>query len=184
MARFGFSTNSWREYFDGLQAMGDPTPTATSPNKDGGLVITRTGGSGKSNIYLVLPQYQFIANGLYQGPLGFNFGANWTLRQGYAEPYFRGSTGPTGDVLAARKSVLAVDDVGRFRLPYVSSLDARVEKAFRIQRTTIALDLDIFNLGNAATVLGRQYDIRSSLFNQTLEIMNPRIVRVGARFNF
>ena len=49
------------------------------------------------------------------------------------------------------------------------------------------LDLDIFNITNAATVLGKQYDLRltgPTGYNQVLEIMNPRILRLGARFNF
>jgi len=187
MARFGFSTNDHREYFDGAEALDDPTPSAAAPKKDGGLVVTQTGGSGKSNIYMVLPKYQVVANGMYQGPWGVNLGGNWVMRQGYAEPYFRSQTGPTGDPLASRKSVLAVSDVGDFRLPRVSSFDARVEKAFRFGRTNIALDLDIFNVLNSATVLGRTYDIRltgPTGFNQVLEIMNPRIFRLGGRINF
>jgi len=83
--------------------------------------------------------------------------------------------------------VLVVGDAGNFRLPAVSSLDVRVEKAFKIQRSTLALDLDVFNVGNNATVLGRQYDLRltgATGFNKTLEIMNPRILRLGARFTF
>ena len=186
MARFGFSTNSHREYFDGDDALDDPTPSPNSPRIDGGLVVTQTGGSGKSNIFMVLPQYQFIANGMYQAKWGINLGANWMLRQGYAEPYFRSQV-VTGDPLSNRKSVLLVDDVGEFRLPAVSSLDARIEKAFKIQRSTLALDLDIFNITNASTVLGRQFDARltgNTGFNKTLEIMNPRILRLGARFTF
>lgn len=183
MARFGFSTNDHREYFDGPEALDDPTPTNTQPKKDGGLVVTQTGGSGKSGIYMVLPKYQFVANGMYQGPWDINLGANWVLRQGYSEPFYRSSV-TTGDPLSNRKSVLAVSDVGDFRLPSVSSLDARIEKAFKIQRATIALDLDIFNIFNNSTVLGKQYDLRSTAYNTTLEIMNPRILRVGARFNF
>jgi hypothetical protein len=186
MARFGFSTNSHREYFDGADALDDPTPTNLNPRKDGGLVVTQTGGSGKSGIYMVLPQYQLIANGMYQGPWGINFGANWMLRQGYAEPFFRSQTA-TGDPLGSNKNVLATGDVGEFRLPAMSSLDVRFEKAIKIQRMNIALDLDIFNVGNSATVLGRQYDLRltgATGFNKTLEIMNPRILRLGARLNF
>jgi len=186
MARFGFSTNSHREYYDGVDSRDDPTPTNLNPNADGGLVLTRTTGSGKSNIYMVLPRYQFIANGMYQAGWGINFGANWMLRQGYAEPYFRSSV-TTGDPLSSRKSVLITPDVGEFRLPRMSSLDARLEKAFKIQRATIALDLDVFNITNAGTILGRQYDARltgATGYNQTLEIMNPRIFRVGARFTF
>ena len=186
MARFGFSTNSHREYMSSTEALDDPTPTPLNPRIDGGLFVTQTGGSGKSNIYLVLPQYQFIANGLYQAKWGINLGGNWTMRQGYAEPYFRSQVA-TGDPLGSRKNVLLVSDVGQFRLPAMSSLDARVEKAFRIQRSTLALDLDIFNITNASTVLGRQFDARltgATGFNKTLEIMNPRILRLGARFNF
>jgi hypothetical protein len=108
------------------------------------------------------------------------------VRQGYAQPYFRSQVA-TGDPLANRKSVLLTDDVGEFRLPTVSSFDARIEKAFKIQRSTLALDLDIFNITNASTVLGRQFDARltgNTGFNKTLEIMNPRILRLGARFTF
>jgi hypothetical protein len=123
---------------------------------------------------------------MYQGPWGVNFGANWLLRQGYAIPYFRSNVA-TGDPLLNLKSVLAVDDVTRFRLPNVSSLDARVEKAVSIRRVKVLLDLDVFNLTNRATVLGKQYDLRRTGptgFNQILEVMNPRILRLGGRLNF
>ena len=186
MARFGFSTNSHKEYFDGADALDDPTHQPNNPRINGGSVVTQTGGSGKSGIYMVLPQYQVIANGLYQGPWGLNLGANWLYRQGYAMPYFRSSVATT-DTLSNLKNVLAVDDVTRFRLPAVSSLDGRVEKAIKIQRANIMLDLDVFNIFNNGTVLGRQFDIRrtgATGFNNVLEIMNPRILRLGARINF
>jgi hypothetical protein len=186
MARFGFSTNSHKEYFDGASALEDPTPAPATPNIDGGSVVTQTGGSGKSNIFMVLPQYQVIANGLYQAKWGINFGANWLYRQGYAIPYFR-SRVPTGDVLLNNKSVLAVSNVTDFRLPAVSSLDARAEKAFKFRNVNLMLDLDVFNITNASTTLGKQYDMRATGatgFDQVLEIMNPRILRLGARINF
>ena len=186
MARFGFSTNDHREYFDGPSAIEDPTPGPGSPNKDGGVVVTRTGGSGKSNIYMVLPKYQVVANGMYQMPWGINVGGNWVMRQGYAMPYFRSNVA-TGDVLSNNKSVLAVSEADDFRLPKVSSLDARLEKAFTFQRVKMMLDLDVFNVTNAATVLGKQYDLRRTGptgYNQILEVMNPRILRLGGRINF
>jgi hypothetical protein len=156
------------------------------PNKDGGTVVTQTGGSGKSNIYMVLPKYQFVANGMYQAKWGVNLGANWVLRQGYAIPYFR-SRVATGDPLLNLKNVLVVDDVTRFRLPSVSSLDARFEKAFKIRTANLMFDLDVFNIANAATVLGKQYDLRltgPTGFDKILEVMNPRILRLGLRVNF
>ena len=45
-------------------------------------------------------------------------------------------------------------------------------------------DVDIFNVLNSGTVLGRIYDVSSSKFNDVAEIMNPRIARFGLRFQF
>ena len=47
------------------------------------------------------------------------------------------------------------------------------------------MDVDFFNILNSATTLGKQYDASATGatgFDQTLEIMNPRIVRVGVRY--
>ncbi len=198
MARFGFSTNDWREYFDDPSvAIVDPTrapaPAITQgrqfagPQIDGGLVVRKAAGSGKSNVYLVAPQYQFVANGSYEGPWGLNFGANLVMRQGYAEPFFRSRVNGTPADPLGSKNVLLVNQVDAFRLPAVSSLDGRVEKRFHFGSSYVALDLDVFNVLNSGTVLGKQYDARATGatgFDQTLEIMNPRIVRLGARFTF
>jgi hypothetical protein len=184
MTRLGFSTNDHREYFDGPQALVDPTPSPTNPNIDGGIVVRNSTGSGKSGIFQVLPKYQFIATGVYQAPWGINLGVNMVNRQGFSMPYNRTQV-PTTDPLAARKTVLLVGAVTDFRLPSVTSLDARVGKEFALKgQSKIAIDLDIFNVTNAATVLGRQYDLRVTTANNVQEIMNPRILRVGLRFNF
>ena len=66
----------------------------------------------------------------------------------------------------------------------MQSLDVRVEKAFKINRTNVTFDVDVFNLPNKGTVLGRFYDVSSSKFNQVAEIMNPRIARFGIRVQF
>jgi hypothetical protein len=196
MARFGFSTNDWREFFDDPSlSIVDPTrapaPAITQarefvgPQIDGGLVVRRAAGSGKSNAYLVAPKFQIVGNGSYEGPWGLNFGANLVTRQGYAQPFFRSNV-PTGDPLG-RKTVLLVNNVDDFRLPSVTSLDGRVEKKFSFGKAAVALDFDVFNLLNSGTVLGKQYDARlagPTGFGQVLEIMNPRIARLGARFTF
>ena len=195
MARLGFSTNDWREYFDDpAVSIIDPTPAPADrlPNRpfagplvDGGLVVRKSGGSGKSNIFLVAPKYQIVANGSYQGPWGLNFGGNLVTRQGYAEPFFRSNV-VTGDSLG-RKDVLLTKTVDAFRLPSVTSLDARVEKKFTFGSANFAFDFDVFNLMNSGTLLGKQYDARltgATGFGNVLEIMNPRIARLGARFTF
>ena len=194
MARFGFSTNDWREYFDDpSKAILDPTraPAPSSawpvagPQVDGGTVLRSSTGSGKSGIYMVAPSYQFIANGLYEAIWGVSISANLVARQGYAEPYFQSNVA-TGDPLG-RKTVLIVPHVDDYRLPAVTSLDGRAEKKFLFGSAKLAVDFDVFNVLNSGTVLGKQYDARltgPTGFGQVLEIMNPRIARVGVRFIF
>jgi hypothetical protein len=182
MARAGFSTNDHREYFSGLEAMLDPTPTPDHPNKNGGLVVTQTSGSGKSNVYLVLPKYQFILTSQYQARYGINLGLNYSYRQGFAEPYFRSSTPGSADALEpSGKSVLVVNDLGAYRLPNVHSLDMRIGKRVMYNKNTVDFDLDIFNLFNISTLLGKQFDISKLTFNLPLDVMNPRVIRFGIR---
>src|SRR4051794_3172730 len=194
MARAGFSTNDWREYFDDpAQSILDPTraPAASTaapfagPQVNAGPVVRATSGSGRSGIYMVAPAYQFFANGLYEAIWGVSVSASLVARQGYVEPFFQSNV-PTGDPLGP-KTVLLVNNVDDFRLPSVTTLDARAEKKFTFAGATVALDFDVFNLLNAGTVLGRQYDVRltgPTGFGNTLEIMNPRIARLGVRFTF
>ena len=83
--------------------------------------------------------------------------------------------------------MLLVSHIDDFRLPAVTSLDARAEKRFTFGRAAIALDFDVFNVLNAGTTLEKQYDARltgPTGFGSVLEIMNPRIARLGARFVF
>ena len=188
MARIGYSWNDHREYFtDRAAAIIDPTPTPNNPKRDGGLVITSTGGSGKSDIFFLTPKYQFVANGLYQAPLGINVAANLLVRQGYGQPYFQEIQAHPRDA-GAFKEVLLSPDVGANRLPAIKSFDLRVGKEFRLDEVTLNIDLDWFNILNAGTVLGRQYDVGAAPGltgpGQTLEIMNPSLLRLGFRVGF
>jgi hypothetical protein len=189
MMRVGFSTNDHREYLGSDASTEDPTPYFTTtnayPNKDGGQVMTPSAGSGKSSIYLVSPRYQFILNGAYQAKWGLTFGMNYLMRQGFSAPYFiLSDTDGAGDALAPEKNVILVDDVGGNRLPKVQAFDGRVSKNFTFRRMNLNVDMDVFNLFNTGTILGRDYDLGSTSFNQVLEIVNPRIVRFGVRVGF
>lgn len=202
MARAGFATTSFTEHFDNCatlpcNAIMDPTRSPypsdqfgstaqlqrSGPLFDGGPLATRSTGSGKSGIYLLSPKYQFSANGLYQAPWGLYFGGSWMLRPGYAQPFYQSRVNP-GDPVFANKDVLLVSAMDQFKLDAVTTVDARVEKAFKFGRSNLALDFDIFNLFNSATVLQRQLDARVTTYNAVREVMNPRIIRLGARFFF
>jgi len=187
MARLGLSANSWREYFDDpSMSIIDPTPTRTSPLLNGGLYVEQSGGSGKSNIFMVLPKYQLIANGAYLLPYDIDLGANLLVRQGYPTPWYRRTA--TGDQLTNTKYVLLASDIDLYRLPRVTSLDFRVGKTFKFSTANVIVDLDVFNLFNFNTVLQRQYDqsrtTGATAYTKIMEIMQPRIARIGFRINF
>ena len=161
----------------------------TGPNKDGGLVVRSSTGSGKSGIFQVLPKYQFTATGLYQAKWGINIAANAVNRQGFAmqysfNPLDTRTITPDGDANARNKNVLLVEESGEKRLPSITTVDLRVGKEFAFQRVRFNVDLDVFNAFNASTLLGRQYNLASTQADNVLEIMNPRVLRLGLRFNF
>jgi hypothetical protein len=188
MARLGFSTNSWREHFsDPITSIQNPTHVLGSPNIDGGYVVVASGGSGKSGIYMVQPSYQFIVNGAYQAPYGIDLGVSWLLRQGYPMPWYQ-TTYRVNDPLGSTKQTLLVPDFGQDRLPGASTIDFRIGKTFNLQRTTLNIDFDVFNLLNSATVLGRRYDASVTTgtypYTQVMEIMQPTIGRIGLRLTF
>jgi len=138
----------------------------------GRAAICLTGGSSPQQLY------RLLATDTYRSRIAWDH-VHWFI----GDDRFVA----TGDPLSNNKSVLVVDNVTDFRLPSASSLDARIEKAFKIQRVNILFDLDVFNLTNSATVLGKQYNLRATGatgFDQVLEIMNPRILRLGGRINF
>ena len=62
--------------------------------------------------------------------------------------------------------------------------DIRIGKQQKIDKVTANVDVDIFNALNLATTLGKQYDLRLATAGQVLEIMNPRIIRIGVRIGF
>jgi hypothetical protein len=194
MARAGFGTASWNEYFDSPAAVLDKTPTATGsgpfanletagPLVNGGAVAVSSAGSGNSSLYLLPPKYQVMANGMYQARWGINVGASLNLRQGYGAPFFWSGVA-TGDQVLGSKSLLLAQGADQFRLGAVSTVDLRVEKIFKFGSSNLALDFDVFNLFNTATVLSKEYDARSTTYSSPLEIVNPRLARLGARFRF
>jgi hypothetical protein len=192
LARVALSTNEWREYFDDpAVSIVDPTkapaPSAlrpfAGPQINGGPLLQLASGTGQSTVYMVAPKYQIAVDGLFTLPFGFDIAGNLVTRQGYSEPFYRSNI-DTGDSL---KTVLLTSTADAFRLPAVTLLNARLEKKFTFGTAKVAIDFDVFNAFNADTVLGKQYDARMTglyPFGQVLEIMNPRVARLGFRLVF
>ena len=99
-----------------------------------------TAGSGKSQIYLTLPTYQFIANGFYQGPWGVNFGGNFVVREGYTQMFYARRC-RTNDPVYSTKDILVIAGKHRQVPPAGREVArrARREAVHASARTQIAL---------------------------------------------
>jgi hypothetical protein len=78
---------------------------------------------------------------------------------------------------------------GAFTLPATNDFQIRVDKDFNFTRTQrIRLSMDIFNVFNAATVLTLQNNVSQATaanpYGQTLTIVRPRTLQIGARYQF
>ena len=121
---------------------------------------------------------------LLPGPLGRQLRRQLHGAPGLQPDVLRQRRGDERSGVSTKDVLLIAGDVGKYRLPAVTSLDTRIEKAFTIRGTQLAFDVDVFNLLNHGTVLGRVYDVDSTRFNEVAEIMNPRIARFGLRIQF
>jgi hypothetical protein len=188
MGRVGFGYNSWTEHFDGTGGIQNPQPVLydtygyspvgstilTDAKKDGGQIGYYSTGSG--TLYWMPSKWQFSANALYQIGKGFEVSGNFYSREGYIRPINLSVNNTFADV------VMAVDN-GDERLPNVYNLDMRLGWTKAFGRTNLNLTADVFNVFNSGTVL-RRVDSADGAFNRIDQILNPLLVRFGARFSF
>ncbi len=188
MGRVGFGYSNWTESFDGTGGIQNPLPVLydgygyyglstilTDAKKSGGQVGYYSTGSG--TLYWMPSKWQFSANALYQIGKGFEIAGNLYAREGYIRPFNVTVNNTFAD------SVLAVD-VGDDRLPNIWNLDMRLAWNKAIGGAQLNLSADVFNVFNSGTVLRRVDAADSSSFNRIDQILNPLLVRFGARLSF
>ena len=132
-------------------------------------VFTSSGWSfGLYSLYQVAPEKAW----------GFNVAASINGREGFISPPFRNFS--TGD--GRRRLQFAPLD--EFRNDDLITFDMRVEKDFKVGDLTIVLGLDGFNLTNESYVLQVERNVLAGRFDDTNEILSPRVFRLGATFKF
>ena len=71
------------------------------------------------------------------------------------------------------------------RATYYDTVDLRLAKNIKLGgRSNVTLSAEMFNVFNSGTELKRIADASSSNWNRLDEILAPRIVRFGAKFQF
>ncbi len=178
MMNAAFNYSDHRQYFKSAAAYQDPIDFNFY---DGELMAYESGGSGKVDIW-ANARWQVKINGMYQLPWGFNLSGFLTVREGYVLPV-RLETRPRAD--GTGKGYPLVMTFGSERLPTFWMADFRIEKVVPIgDYGSISIIGDVFNLFNNNTVLGRETILNYSTAYQPLEIINPRVFRLGVRFRF
>jgi hypothetical protein len=116
-------------------------------------------------------------HGTYQAP-----GELWItplLRHQSGQPF--GRTFSTS--LNYRNNIrILAEPIGTRRMDNVTILDVRVEKAFRLRLGRIAVFVDVFNLLNANPEQNTSW--LSGSFLQPINIVAPRIARIGAKLEW
>jgi hypothetical protein len=76
-----------------------------------------------------------------------------------------------------------MEPFGAQQLPTLHSVNLRVGKRIAMHGTRLEMAADVFNLLNANTITGMQY-ASGPTFGQISSIFPPRILRLGATFDF
>jgi hypothetical protein len=139
---------------------------------------------------------------MYQLPWDFNVSLNVTARQGWVNPVTFGITDLTLPNARSQNVTMPLSRTSeRDRLPIMAYGNLKIEKMLRLGNTgRIYISADIFNVLNSL-IVNRQYAKYYGLFTfqtngtQTYaqtdanqgtvnEVLNPRIARIGIRFEF
>lgn len=117
-------------------------------------------------------RWSFKLSGTYQFPWFITAGAFLRVTDGNVTP------------IIVQRSALALP-FGSERLDSVKTLDVRVEKAFVVGGfARLGVAADIFNIFNANTVLQIDRRAYAYQFREPEQIVSPRILRLGFRFQF
>lgn len=194
MLRGNLTLQDWTQDV-GPGAIVDPsrvrTAAAGCQTCDGSQVLVQSGGSGNKGSVWIGSKWAYSVTGVYQIPvvettLGFNLNG----RQGYPRPYTWLVRGAAGE---GTKALLATNDTDELRNENVTTLDLRLARDFRISRVGITVSIDGFNILNSNTILQRDANQLNAAAGSTtlratrdrvIEVLSPRVFRLGARLTF
>jgi hypothetical protein len=120
-------------------------------------------------------------SGLYELPWGINVAGTLNAREGF--PFIPNILSPNRPNGLGTIRVM-VEPYAATRYGNLALVDVKAEKRFTFDRMTINASVDVFNLGNANTVLARVTTQNSATANRVTEVTGPRVLRFGLRFTF
>jgi hypothetical protein len=183
-ADVSYSYNNAVDTWDSPNAFEDPTCRSTNAGAGANLCpgsmqyAPESSGSGLDNVFNNA-RWLVKTSGQYTLPLwDIDVAGFYNIRQGY--PFPQTILSPNRANQAGQVMVL-LDRIGDVRLPTFQNADFRIGRTFAFRTVRLSPSLDIFNVGNVNTVLGRRRNQASDTANSISTIMAPRIVRFGVR---
>jgi hypothetical protein len=162
-----------------LDARGDPN-RLLGEGFDGDIFAPQS--PTKSGVF-VSSGWSYDVSGLYQiapdRPWGFNIGMRASGREGFPAVPFGELEGSDGE-----SRILQPLATGTFRYDNLFLLDLHADTQVRIADLDVTLMVDTFNVLNSSTVVQRVGDLGNSAFGRDVEIVGPRVLRLGAKFRF
>ncbi|MBN2206151.1 MAG: hypothetical protein JW742_01995, partial [Candidatus Aminicenantes bacterium] len=154
------------------------------------------GASGKinSNVY---SKWLFKASGLYQLPQDFNVSFAFNARQGHILTETATLVNYAAPNALNRSLTFYIAPFDTHRLPTFYNLNMRLEKVLSLGDIgKVYIMADVFNVLNSA-IMNRRYNkqhgtyyvttgafVQNATDNLANEILNPRVIRLGMRFQF
>lgn len=118
-------------------------------------------------------------------PLKINFAGVITAREGYISPQIATLVGEYKRWWDNEKPVILLQEFGTSRYPNFFQLDLRLERGFNLGHYgRLYVSIDAFNVTNADTVLEKGNDRSLGDYGIPLVILNPRVLRLGLRFEY
>jgi hypothetical protein len=154
---------------------------ATGDLNDPNLTLYTNGIVGNDS------KYAFRMSGSYRAPYDIQVAGTLVSNTGY--PFIstysvtRAAAAAAGVTLTRASQTIFLSDRGDERYPNVTLIDLRISRIFRFGARRIEPTFDIFNLGNASTVVGTTVGVGSTYLVPN-SIVSPRIMKVGFNVSF
>lgn len=200
----GSFTWQWQAQYYGEGSYINPTNVWAYHGKPQAAYVG--GASGKIDQY-IYSRWMFKLGGMYQLPFEINVSATFRMREGWVQDEYFTLVDYRIPGTHTRSADIRMDYFGSQRMPLFYCLDFRLEKVLRLGQTgRIYFMLDVFNLLDKL-IENRRYqkywgtvrvygDTQGNIdwtqttftpnttFNALNELLNPRVARLGVRFEF
>jgi hypothetical protein len=126
--------------------------------------------------------YAISMSGLYELPYAVTVSGTYVRDAGFPEQTTVLVSGSTVALTQVSQSI-TVEPRATTRLPALNQLDLSIKRTWRVGATSIEPRLDLYNLANSATILGRITQLGST-YGRVANIQRGRLIKVGFNVDF